>query len=142
MASILLTKGPVPGQFGAGQFSADNSARTIRRRTTRRGQFGATIRPGQFGAKYIIINFIENSATSQPYFLTSRFHFSNIFFINPASISTIFFHQSRFHFGNIFHQYSFLFSIPTSILAIFLHQYRFHFSNIYFPSNIHFIIWL
>jgi len=64
---------PVPGQFGA-------------------GQFGATIRLGQFGAKYDM-NFIENSAFIQRYsYHQSRFYFSKILFINPSSISTIFFH--------------------------------------------------
>jgi len=82
----------VPGQFGAGEFGADNSARTIRRWTIRRGQFGATIRLVQFGAKYDI-NFIESSAFNQQYpFHQSRFYFSKILFINPASISAIFFH--------------------------------------------------
>src|SRR6218665_2860095 len=78
----------VPGQFGAGQFGADNSARTIRRWTIRRPQFTATIRLAQFGAKYDI-NFIESSAFIQRY----SFHQfrSKILFINPASISAIFF---------------------------------------------------
>ena len=67
----------------------DNSARTIRRWTIWRGQFGATIRLGQFGAKYDF-NFIENSAFIQQYsYHQSRFYFSNIIFINPASITAI-----------------------------------------------------
>jgi len=72
-----LTKRPeagymVPGQFGAGQFSA-------------------TIRLGQFGAKYDI-NFIENSAFIQQYsFHQSRFYISNILFFNPSCTSAIFF---------------------------------------------------
>src|SRR6218665_781069 len=69
--------------------------RTIRRWTIRRGQLGATIRLGQFGAKYDI-NFIESSAFIQQYsFHQSRFYFSKILFINPTSISAIVFHQSR-----------------------------------------------
>ena len=78
--------------------------RTIRRRTIRRDNSSRTIR-----RKVNIINFIENSASSQPYFLTSRFHFSNIFssiplpfqqyfFINTASISATFIcHQIYFY---------------------------------------------
>src|SRR6218665_1613014 len=88
----LNIKKTVHGQFGAGQFGADYSARTIRRWTIRRGQFGATIRLGQFGAKYDI-NFIESSAFIQRYsFHQFRFYFSKVLFINPASISAIFFH--------------------------------------------------
>jgi len=69
----------------------DNSARIIRRWTIRREQFGATIRLGQFGAKYDI-NCIESSAFIQQYsFHQSRFYFSKILFINSASISAIFF---------------------------------------------------
>src|SRR6218665_117896 len=86
----------VPGQFGAGQFGADNSARTIRRWTIRRRQLGARIRLGQFGAKYDI-NFIENSAFIQQYsYYQSRFYFSKILFTNPASISAIFFYPIPF----------------------------------------------
>jgi len=85
----------VPGQFGAGQFGADNSARTNRRWTIRRGQFGATIRLGQFGAKYDI-NFIENSAFIQQYsYHQSRFYFSNIFSLIPHPFQQYSFHKSR-----------------------------------------------
>jgi len=65
------------GQFGA----------TIWRWTIRRGQFGATIRRGQYGAIYNI-NVIENPAFIQQYsFRQSRFHLSNILFINITSNS-------------------------------------------------------
>src|SRR6218665_2229 len=78
------------------------------------GQFGATIRRGQFGANYNI-NFIENSAFTQRYF-----------FVNPASMSAIFFfYQSSFYFANICYQSRFYFS------RIF-HQSRSHFTNILF----------
>src|SRR6218665_3725619 len=43
--TILTTNDSVvPGQFGAGQFGADNSARTIRRWTIRRDNSSRTIR--------------------------------------------------------------------------------------------------
>src|SRR6218665_257470 len=77
----------VPGQFGAGQFGADNSAQDNSARTIRRDNLSRTIR-----RKVYIINFIENSASTQQYsFHQSRFHFSN-FFINLASISAILFY--------------------------------------------------
>src|SRR6218665_953074 len=80
----------------------DNSAWTIRRWTIRRGQFGSTIRLGQFGAKYDI-NFIESSAFIQQYsFHQSRFYFSNILFFNPASNSAIFFSSMPLLFQQYF----------------------------------------
>src|SRR6218665_3382224 len=78
------------------RFLLKDSSRTIRRRTIRRGhfgvgQFGATIRFGQFSAKYDN-NFIESSAFIQQYSVhQSRFYFIKILFINPAFISAIFF---------------------------------------------------
>jgi len=113
-----------------------NLARTIRRR-----QFGATIRRGQFCAKYISI-----PLPSRQYFFINPTSISAIFFINPASIRVIFFHQSRIHFNNIFHQFHFHFSNTlSSILPPFqqyFYQLRFHFSNIYLSSNILVMIWL
>src|SRR6218665_3146439 len=122
-ALLLSCDAWVSGQFGAGQFGADNSARTIRRGQFGVGQFGATIRRGQFGANYNI-NFIANPAFTQRYFFVNPASFSAIFFINlasisptfvidPASISVVFFHQSRLHFTNI------LFINLASISAIF-----------------------
>src|SRR6218665_2891314 len=100
-------RGRVSGQFGAGQFGADSSARKIRRWTIRRGQFGATIRRGQFGAKYIILIYKKIPLSFNNIFLKSRFH-SAIFFvkplplqqtflINPASNSAILFIHSFIH---------------------------------------------
>jgi len=67
----------VSGQFGAGQFGADNSARTIRRGQFGVGQFGAPICCGQFGAKYNI-NFKENPAFIHQYFREFGLYFSKI----------------------------------------------------------------
>src|SRR6218665_3173962 len=77
------------------QWFPDNSALDNSARTIRRGQFGATIRLGQFSAKYDI-NFIESSAFIQRYsFHQSRFYFSNIFSIIPHLFQQYSFHQSR-----------------------------------------------
>jgi len=109
----------VPGQFGAGQFGADNSARTIWRWTIRRGQFGATIRLGQFSAKYDI-NFTESSAFIQQYsFHQSCFYLSNILFFNPVSISAILFSSIPL----LFQQYFSLIPHPFQ-------QYSFHQSRL------------
>src|SRR6218665_197908 len=112
-----------------------NGVRTIRRRTIRRGQFGAdnsaqdnlapTIRRNNSSRtirrKVYIINVIENFASSQQYFLTSRIHFSNIF------------HQICFHFNNIlssiqipFWQYFSSIQLP---FQHYFHQSRFHVNN-------------
>ena len=116
------------GQFGAGQFGADNSARTIRRDNSSR-----TIRRKEYN-----INLLENPALIQkiqPYFSSIPLPFQQYFFINPAFTSAIFFHQSRFYFRNMFSsiplpfQQQYFFINPASISAIFFHQYRFNFSN-------------
>jgi len=66
----------VPGQFGA-------------------GHFGATIRLGQFGARYDI-KFVESSVFIQQYFFhQSRFYFSNNFSLIPHPFQQYSFHQSR-----------------------------------------------